>query len=369
MRKIKIGYVSDGFRDFTTTHNLTGVFENHDRSKFKIYAYSFGARDKSKYFKRVWASFDKISDITNISIDKTASLIKRDEIDILVDLKGFTRGARPEIFTLAPSPIIVNYLGFIGTMASKNYDYFIADKTVAPPKIAKYFTEKIIYLPDTYWPTDNKLEIWNTKYERKDFGIPKNTFVFGSFNQVYKIEGNLFASWMKIMRKVPGCVLFIYADDLLARRSIIKNAREFKIHPERIIFAKELPKDRHLARIRDVVDLNLDTNIINGHTTTTDSLWAGVPVITVLGKHFASRVSASMLKAIGLPELITKNLNEYEDLAVSLAKNPKKLLTINSKLKMNKLKYPLFDTEKYTRNLERAYEIMWSDYESNSRNH
>jgi protein O-GlcNAc transferase len=217
-------------------------------------------------------------------------------------------------------------------------------------------------MPHTYWPTDNKLEVSKSKHRKRDFGINEKDFVFASFNQTYKIEKEMYDRWLNILRKTDDSVLLIYSKESRTKDNLTKYAVSKKISPSRIVFAKELPKEKHLARIRDIVDLSLDTKIVNGHTTTTDSLWAGVPVITVLGEHFASRVSGSMLGAIGLPELLTKSLDEYEKLAVSLAKDTDRLKALKTKLKRNIKTKPLFDTPKYTRGLEKAYRIMYKRF-------
>ncbi|OGC49200.1 hypothetical protein A2W32_01835 [candidate division WWE3 bacterium RBG_16_37_10] len=222
-------------------------------------------------------------------------------------------------------------------------------------------------MPDTYWPTDNKLRVSPRKYAREQFGLPRRTandktVVFGSFNQTYKIERYIFESWLRILKKVPKSVLYLYDTYGMGENNLIKFVKSQGINPKRIIFAKELTKEKHLARIRDTVDIALDTKTVNGHTTTTDCLWVGVPVITIKGKHFASRVSTSMLNAIGLPELVTNDLKQYEDLAVALATDPFKLNKIKAKIKKNIKTKPLFNTEIYTRNLEKAYTVIWKKY-------
>ena len=360
--KIKVGYVSDGFREFPTTHNITGVFENHDRKKFKIFAYSYGPDDKSVYRKRVKNAVDVFRDVKEKSLLQIAEIIKEDDIDILIDLKGHTRGSRFEFMHSRPAKIQATWLGFVGSSQSDFVDYYIADTTVLPPKYAKYFSEKIVYLPDTYWPpyTTPKNGGKTAPYSRKDLGLPEKAIVFASFNQPYKIEPDLFDLWARILKKVPGSVLWQWASKV-SEKYILREAKRRGVDRRQIVFASDWPKEKHLSRLKQA-DLGFDTTICNGHTTTIDALWAGVPVITVLGKHFASRVSASMLKAMGLPELITHNLKQYEDLTVKLATNPKKLKVVKDKLAKNKLTKPLFDTKRFTQNLEKAYIQMVVTY-------
>jgi len=359
-KKIKIAYTSEGFREFPTTHNISGVFENHDRKRFELYLYSYGSDDKSIYRKRLMKTADVFRDIKHLSLMDKARVIYKDKIDILVDLKGHTRGSRFEFMYSRPAPIQVEWLGFVGTTQADFIDYFIADKTVLPPPLANKFSEKIIYMPNTYWPTDDKLPISDIKYKKTDFGIKENALVFASFNQPYKIEPEIFDVWMRILKSVPNSILWQWSG-YRARKNILKEARKRGVAKERIVFAKDLPKSDHLARLK-LADIGLDTTICNGHTTTTDALWSGVPVITTMGQHFASRVSASMLKAVGLPELITRDTKEYEQLAIKLANNPEKLTALRSKLSANLKTEPLFDTKKLTKHLEKAYEIAYKNF-------
>ena len=352
--KIRIGYASDGFRNFPTAQNLSRVLELHDRSKFEIYLYSFGENDNTIWRKRAEALADSFVDISKLDFIDSAKRIYQDKLDILVDLKGFTGGNRIQIMALKPAPIIVSLLGFVGSTGSSFHDYLIVDKTIVPENEQKYYSEKIIYMPNTYWPTDSSLQLSAISYQRKDFGIPENAFVFCAFHTSYKIEPEVFKVWVSILKKVPKSVLWLLWQNKTQVKNLKSAAKKMGVNINRLIFSPSQPKLNHLARIK-LADLSLDTRIVNGHTTTTDCLFAGVPVITILGNHFASRVSASMLKAIGLPELITKNLKEYEDLAIKLATNPKKLQTITYKLQTNLRTHPLFDTKKYTGNLEKIF--------------
>src|SRR3990172_2689852 len=340
-RKIKLGFISDGFRKFPTAQNLLGVLEKIDKKRFEVYLYSYGFDDESIYRKRAEKLATKFIDISKLNFINGAKQIHKDNIDILVDLKGYSRNNRVKIIALHPAPIVVSYLGFAGTMGAKFVDYIIADKEVIPEDHLSYYSEKIINLPDTYWPTDNSFNIPATR--KQTYDIPKNKFVFSSFNQAYKITPEILEVWLNILRQVPDSVLVLWKDNAFALTNLLERIAVSGIDKKRIIFAETLPKGEHLSRLRDCVEIALDTTTVNGHTTTTDALWAGVPVITIRGSHFMSRVSASQLKAIGLPELITQNLKEYEKLAVKLATNKTKYKSLKTKLAKNIKSTPLFN--------------------------
>ena len=373
-KKIRIGYLSSDFHDHATVHLILGLLRSHNRNDFEIIAYSHGVHDDSIYRKKVMAAVDVFRDISGLNDKEAAVVVYKDVIDILVDLKGHTNGNRLGIMALKPAPISVTWLGFPGTTGGNFIDYIIADKIVIPKKESKFFSEKIIYLPNSYQVNNNTQEISDKKFSRKDFGLPARNafsiadaggpekgFIFASFNQAYKISSETFTSWMRILKAVPGSVLWLYEKMALASENLKKEAKKAGVDPDRLIFAGNLPKEEHLARIK-LADLSLDTFTYNGHTTTSDCLWAGVPVVTLKGNHFASRVSASLLTAIGLPELITHSPEEYEKLAIDLASSPKKLATIHESLILNRESCPLFDTKKFTTNLEKAYQLIWNNY-------
>jgi protein O-GlcNAc transferase len=301
---------------------------------------------------------DKFVDIISLSRTEAAQRIYRDQVDILVDLKGYTKDTRLAICALRPAPVQVSYLGFPGTTGADFIDYIITDKIVTPEEHAPYYSEKFVYLPHCYQVNDNTQPIANKAWKKKDFGIPENSFVFCSFNRSYKIDPVMFDVWMRILQQVPESVLWLLFSNKTAEENLRREAVDRGVQSERLISARMLPKDAHLARLR-CSDLALDTRIVNGHTTTSDALWAGVPVITLQGGHFASRVSSSALSAIGLPELITHSLEEYEALAVQLAHNPAELQELRQRLARNRLVTPLFDTPRFVRNLESAYKEMW----------
>jgi protein O-GlcNAc transferase len=288
-----------------------------------------------------------------------AQKIYDDQVDILIDLKGYTKDTRLALCAHRPAPVQASYLGFPGTTGAEFIDYIITDRIVSPEEHASYYSEKFVYLPHCYQANDHTQPISNKAWRKEDCGLPEHCFVFCSFNRTYKIEPVMYEVWMGILQKVPEGVLWLLSDTHVAEANLKREAAERGISSDRIVFAKMLPKDEHLARLR-LADLALDTRIVNGHTTTSDALWAGLPVITLEGFHFASRVSASVLTAIGLPEVIVHSLEEYESLAVRLANNPPQLQEIQKRLAENRLTAPLFDTPRFARNLERAYQEMWN---------
>jgi predicted O-linked N-acetylglucosamine transferase (SPINDLY family) len=288
-----------------------------------------------------------------------AKRICDDKVDILVDLMGHTSGSRLTICAFRPAPIQVSYLGFLGTTGADFLDYIITDRIVTPEDQASFYSENFVYMPHCYMVTDHRQSIAVKEWNKADFGLPEDHFVFCSFNGPYKIEPLMFDLWMSILRELPRSVLWLREMSKEALSHLKEEAEDRGIQPERIIFAERLPsKEEHLARLR-LVDLVLDTRIYNGHTTTSDSLWAGVPVITLEGHHFASRSATSLLTSLDLTDLITKTPEEYHALAIHLAQNPDELQALRQKLEENRLKAPLFDTPRFVKNLESAYKEIW----------
>jgi protein O-GlcNAc transferase len=356
--KVAIGYVSNDFRNHATGYLMLSLFGLHDRDEFEISCYSYGVDDGSYYRARIQKDCDRFVDVSNLDYADAAQCVYDDEVDILVDLKGFTQGSRLAICALRPAPIQVAYLGFPGTTGADFFDYIITDRIVSPEDHAPYYSESFVYLPHSYQVNDHAQSVSNQEWKKEDVGLPEGSFVFCSFNWGYKIDRIMFDVWMKILRQVPGSVLWLLPGNEMAEKNLRKEAEARDVKPERLIFADRLPKDQHLARLSRA-DLALDTRICNGHTTTSDALWANVPVLTLEGSHFASRVSASILTAIGLPELITHSLDEYEALAVRLAQQPARLQAILQRLTKNRSTEPLFDTPRFVRNLEKAYKEIW----------
>jgi protein O-GlcNAc transferase len=359
--RIKIGYLSNDFYDHATMHLLMGVFREHDNNQVEFICYSYGKDDSSEYRKKLMEYSDAFVDVSNYSDYEAAKKIYNDGIDILVDLKGHTQDSHLGICACRPAPVQVTYLGFPGTSGANFFDYVLTDYIVTPQSHDKYYSEKFAYLPDTYQPNDNQQKISDKIITRSEVGLPQDGFVFSSFNQPYKLDPVFFDIWMRLLSRVDNSVLWLYVNNATVIKNLQFETQKRGIDPQRLIFAEKLPKELHLARI-GLADLVLDTRIYNGHTTTADSLWAGVPVITMQGRHFASRVSSSLLHAIRLSELVTTDLAGYEALALRLASNPGELEKIREKLHQNRNTAPLFDTVRFTRNLEQAYRMMWQRY-------
>jgi predicted O-linked N-acetylglucosamine transferase (SPINDLY family) len=317
-------------------------------------AASFGPDDRSEMRARLVASFDSFIDVHDKSDGEVASLLRGMEIDIVVDLKGYTQDSRPGILAQRAAPLQVSYLGFPGTMGVDYIDYIIADRTVIPAQHEPFYSERIAYLPDTYQANDDKRRISQNPLARRDFGLPERGFVFCCFNNNFKIMPETFAIWMRLLKSVEGSVLWLLEDNAAASRNLRREAKALGIAPERLIFAGRANLDAHLARHR-LADLFLDTLPYNAHTSASDALWAGLPLITCLGETFAGRVAASLLRAAGLPELVTESLGDYEALASSLARDPAMLSALKAKLVHTCAASPLFDTARFTRNLEAVY--------------
>jgi predicted O-linked N-acetylglucosamine transferase (SPINDLY family) len=313
---------------------------------------------------RISQAFDRFIDVTTLSDESVAQLSRDLEIDIAVDIKGFTQDERLGIFSYRAAPIQVSYLGYPGTLGSDYMDYLIADKFLIPPESQKHYTEKIAYLPHSYQVNDRQKLISNSLISREKLGLPKDSFVFCCFNNNYKIIPEVFDSWIRILGKVPGSVLWLLEDNLEAVENLRNEATHRGLETSRLIFAKRIDLQNHLARHK-AADLFLDTFPCNAHTSASDSLWAGLPVLTRIGEGFSSRVASSLLSSIFLPELITKTQGDYESLAIELAENPIKLKAIKDKLKNNQMTSPLFDTPRFTKNIELAYSKMYEHYQNN----
>jgi protein O-GlcNAc transferase len=357
--KIRIGYMSADFRQHPVAYLIAGIFECHDRAQFEITAISIGPNDGSEMRKRLEDSFDKFVDARTLSSDDIARKISEDEIDILIDLNGFTQNGRAEVFARRPSPIQVNYLGYPGTMGASYIDYIIGDPILISASQLGSYREKVVYLPHCYLPHDERgRAISDRAFERSEFGLSEQSFVFCCFNNAYKFSPKRFRLWMKLLKAVEGSVLWLSESNTTAAGNLRKEAISEGVNPERIVFASRLTSAAdYLARYR-LADLFLDTLPYNAHTTASDALWAGLPVITQIGSTFAGRVAASLLNAINLPELITETPEEYERRAIDLAMHPEKLAAIKHKLAENRLTSPLFDTRLFTKHIEAAYTAM-----------
>ena len=361
--KVRIAYVSANFRPHPMSYLVAGCIEAHDRNRFDATAISLQPESPSEIGQRMKRAFNKFIDVSGMSDQAVVQLMRELEIDIAIDLMGYTSGNRTNIFALGAAPVQVNYMGFPGTMGAEYIHYIIADQIIIPLEDALFFSEKIVLMPDTYWVTDRKLAIARRTPTRAEAGLPEDAFVFCCFNNNYKITPEVFDCWMKILKQVDGSVLWLFADNAKATSNLRKEAEIRGVHPERLVFAKRTSLPDHLARHR-LADLFLDTLPYNAHTTASDALWAGLPVLTRIGETFAGRVAASLLNAIGLTELITLTPQAYEALAIELAANPEKLATIKRKLATNRLTTPLFDTQLFTRHIEAAYTAMYERYQA-----
>ncbi len=362
-QKIRVGYFSADFHNHATGYLMAELFELHDKSQFELVGFSFGQITNDEMRQRLEKSFDQFIEVGANSDVEIAKLSRDLNIDIAVDLKGFTQDARTGIFTYRAAPIQVNYLGYPGTLGADYIDYIIADKTLIPSEFQSCYSERVVYLPDSYQVNDRKRLISEKKFTRKELELPENSFVFCCFNNNHKILPEIFASWMRILKAVDGSVLWLLQDNSWAAKNLKKEADKQGIEPHRLVFSKRLPLPEHLARHRQA-DLFLDTFPYNAHTTASDALWAGLPVLTLAGQSFASRVAASLLNAISFPELITTSQEEYEALAIELAITPQKLTDIKLRLAGNRLTTPLFDTPLFAKNLEAAYIQMYERYQA-----
>jgi protein O-GlcNAc transferase len=355
--RIRVAYLSADFRQHALSFLMAGMFECHDKSRFEVTGISFGVDDHSEMRRRVSASFERFVDASSYSDDQIAGLIKALEIDIVVDLMGFTTDSRTGIFARRPAPIQAHYLGYPGTMGARYIDYIIADRVVIPDNQREFYSEKLILLPDSYLVNDRKRSISDRTFTRTELGLPSTGFVFCCFNNNHKITPDVFDCWMRILGQVEGSVLWLFQDNPKAADNLKKEALARGVNADRLIFASRMPPSDHLARHR-AADLFLDTLPYNAHTTAADALWAALPVLTRLGETFVGRVAASLLNAVGLPELIATTLDDYEALAIRLATRPNELAAIRAKLEANRLTTPLFDTQRFTQNIEAAYTAM-----------
>jgi len=361
-KKIRIGYFSGDFHNHATMHLMAELFECHDKLFFELIAISFGPNKQDQWRQRAFLSFDKFVDV-RLKSDRDISLLARKmEIDIAIDLKGFTRNCRPKIFAEGCAPIQVSYLGYPSTMASNYMDYLIADNTLIPEEKKHHYLEKIVYMPNSYQVNVSNRSISKTSLSRHELGLPSKGFVFCCFNNTYKITPSTFIGWMRILKAVEGSVLWLFENNNNTTENLKKEAMKFGINEDRFVFATHMPVEEHLSRIKQA-DLFIDTLPYNAHTTASDALRMGLPVLTCVGNSFASRVAASLLNAVNLPELITTTQEQYESLAIQLATHPEKLKIIKDKLVNNLPTAPLYDTPLFTQQLESAYLTMYERYQ------
>lgn len=356
--RIRVGYFSGDFLDHPVAYLTAELFERHDRSRFEVFGFSFGPPSDSGMRRRVAGAFDRFVDVRNRSDLDIAQLSRNLEIDIAVDLGGFTEGARPGIFAARAAPLQASYIGYLGTMGANFMDYLIADATLVPDSDQQHYVEKIVYLP-SYQANDTRRPIAERTFSRKELGLPETGFVYCCFNNNFKITPETFDSWMRILKQTEGSVLLLYAGNEWAVANLRQEALCRGIDCSRVMFGRQLPRAEYLARYK-TADLFLDTLPYNAGTTASDALWAGLPVLTLMGSTFAGRVAASLLHAIGLPELVTTTREEFERMAVEFASNPRQLTALKQKLAANRTTMPLFDIGSFTSHLEAAYAKMYA---------
>ncbi|HKA38896.1 MAG TPA: tetratricopeptide repeat protein [Burkholderiales bacterium] len=356
--RIRLAYLSADFREHVMATRLAELFEKHDRTRFEMTAMSLGPDVQSQMRLRLQGAFERFVDVRQMNDQEVAHLLRQLEIDIAVDLNGYTGGCRTGIFAQRAVPLQVSYLGFPGTMGTDYIDYVLADRWVIPEEEHDCYAEKVAYLPDSYQVNESRRRVAEHGSTRPEVGLAEQAFVFCSFNNNYKLSPKVFDAWMRLLDRVEGSVLWLFASSAAAARNLTKEAALRGVGAERLVFSEKTYYEVFLARHK-LADLALDTLPYNGHATTSDALWAGLPVLTCLGTTFAGRVAASLLSAAGLPELITRSLPEYEALALELATHPARLADLRARLARNRATCPLFDTNRFRRHIESAYITMW----------
>jgi len=362
--KIRIGYFSSDFRMHPVALLAAGLLERHDRTRFDITAFDFGPPAGDVMQARLRKAFDRFIDVSQRSDLEVAALAREMQIDIAVDLNGITEQCRSKVFAVRAAPIQINYLGYPGTMGARYMDYLIADTTVVPPALQAHYAEKIIYLPDSFLPFDSSYAIAEKTFTREELGLPADGLVFCCFNNTNKITPTVFDSWMRILVRIDRSVMWLSPTNATAAANLKKEASRRGVDPGRLKFATRLAAlPEHVARLR-TADLFLDTFPYNAHATALDALWAGLPVLTCEGQGFASRVASSLLRTVGLPHLITGSIAQYEDTATALAADAARLMQLRATLAQARWTTALFDTARYARNLESAYEQIHDRYHS-----
>ena len=356
--RIRVAYLSADLHNHAVPYLIAGLFEAHDRARFEITAVSLGPDRNDEMKSRLKAGVDRFIEVANHQDGEVASLLRDLEIDIAVDLQGYTRGCRTGIFSRRAAPVQVNYLGYPGTMGAEYLDYILGDRHVIPPEHHACYAEKVAWLPHCYQVNDSRRKIAERTPTRAELGLPENGFVFCCFNNNYKIAPRVFDLWMRLLDRVEGSVLWLLEDNEAAKRNLRWVAGQRGVAPGRLVFAPRVKMEEHLARQRRA-DLFLDTLPYNAHVTASDALWAGLPLLTRQGGAFAGRVAASLLNAVGMEELVTTTWEDYEQLALNLATDSERLAGIRARLARNRATHPLFDTDRFRRHIEAAYTVMW----------
>lgn len=364
--RIRLAYLSADFHEHATAFLMAELFERHDRSRFEVTGLSFGPNQDSAMRQRIKAGFEHFEDVMSRSDQEVADIVRRLEIDIAIDLKGLTLYSRPGILARRGAPIQVNYLGYPGTTGASYIDYILADSIIIPEDQRAFYSEHVVWLPESYQINDRKRLISERTPSRRECGLPDGSFVFCAFNSSYKITPAIFDIWMRVLTTYENSVLWLLEGNPAASSNLRREADKRGVSSQRLIFGPRMPLADHLARHRNA-DLFLDTLPCNAHTTASDALWAGVPLLTCLGTTFAGRVAASLVNAVGLDELITRSMEDYEALALKLAREPSYLARIKAKLACNRDTFPLFDSERTARHIEAAYTTMWERYQKGYR--
>ncbi len=360
--RIRLGYLSVDLRQHAVACLIAELFELHDRSRLEVYGFSYGQDDKSAMRQRLSKAFDRFIDVRETTDEQFAARIASAEIDIAIDLTGYTEGARLAVLARRPAPLQCHFLGFPGTIGSDAVDYLFADHVVAPPGAEQHYTERLVRLPDSYQVNDRKRAVADSGPGRKEYGLPEDGVVFCSFNGQQKLSSRTLDIWVRVLAAVPGSVLWLYTDLPLAAANLRKEVAARGLDPARLIIAEKVPPAQHLARLR-LADLFLDSLPYGAHTTGSDALWVGLPVLTCPGQAFAGRVGASLLTAVGMPELIATDIADYEAKAIALAREPARLADLRRRLIAGRDTAALFDTDRFRRNIEAAYTQMWARWQ------
>ena len=359
--RLKIGIFSADFNDHPIMYLIKGVFREYNKQNIEMFIFSYGRNKSKKWHQQIKQNVDHFFEVSDFSDEEIVNFSKTKKLDIAIDLMGYTRYSRSNIFKYRIAPIQINFLGYAGTTGAEYMDYIIADPVLIPNKNKVFFTEKIIYMPHTYLPTDYDPQNDKKLLQRGQFKLPQKAFVLCCFNNSYKISEKELDIWMRILRTKKNCVLWLIKSNKWSEKNLYKEAKKRNVETSRIIFAEKLPHLEHISR-HQLADLFVDTFNYNAHMTASDALWGGLPVITKQGEQFSSRVASSLLTACGLSELISKNENEYEKLILEFIEKPEKLFKLKQKLSKNILKEPLFDTQRYTRNFENGLHLAYNNY-------
>jgi len=360
-QKIRIGYFSNDFYNHATMHLMAGLLERHDRERFEVFIYDYGSKVHDFEHKRAIRNADRFHDVRHMNTEELVDLARTDQIDIGVDLKGYTDGGRLDIFNDRVAPVQVAYLGYPGTTGLKSMDYMVADRITIPSGLRKHYSERILYMPNCYQPNDENRYIADIPATRATYGLPEEGFVFSSFNNPYKVTPREFDIWMSLLKEVPDSVLWVYTSKIESNDVLRREAESRGVDGSRIITTGRMQPEEHLARLR-FADLFLDTFNVNAHTTASDALWAGLPLVTKTGEQFAARVAGSILTAAGLPDLVTSTEKKYHDVALRVAQDPDYLADIKARIEASHESAPLFDTLGYTQDFENLLEKAFQNY-------